>query len=47
MKIYGSREPDEDNDGFEDHFMGALTLLMSVQPGLQGTTPPIFPPKSP
>jgi len=27
--------------------MGALTLLMSVQPGSQGTTPPTLPPKSP
>ena len=47
MKVYRSRELDEDDDGFEDHFMGALTLLMSVQPGSQGTTPPTLPPKSP
>jgi len=47
MKVYGSRKPDEDDDGFEDHFMGALTLLMSVQPGSQGTTPPTLPPKLP
>jgi len=47
MKVYGSCEPDEDDDGFEDHFMGALTLLMSVQPGSQGTTPPNLPPKLP
>jgi len=47
MKVYGSCELDEDDDGFEDHFMGALTLLMSVQPGSQGTTPPTLPPKSP
>jgi len=47
MKVYGSCELDEDDDGFEDHFMGALTLLISVQPGSQGTTPPTLPPKSP
>ena len=47
MKVYRSRKLDEDDDGFEDHFMGALTLLMSVQPGSQGTTPPTLSPKSP
>jgi len=47
MRVMGPCEPDEEDEGFEDHFMGALTLLMSVQPGSQGTSPPTLPPKSP
>jgi len=47
MRVRGPHEPDEEDKGFEDHFMGALTLLMSIQHGLQGTSPSTLPPKSP
>ena len=47
MKVLGPCEPNKKDEGFEDHFMGALTLLMSIQHGSQGTTPPPLPPKSP
>ena len=35
MKVHGPCESDKDNEGFEDHFMGTLTLMMSIQPGSQ------------
>ena len=47
MKVHRPHEPDEDNEGFEDHFMGTLTLMMSIQPGSQGTSPPTLSPKLP
>jgi len=47
MRVLGPREPDKEDEGFEDHFMGALALLMSVQLGSQRTSPPTLPPKSP
>lgn len=47
MRVRGSREPDEEDEEFEDHFMGTLTLVMSVQPRLQETVLPTIPPKLP
>jgi len=47
MRVLGPRKPDEEDERFEDHFMGTLALLMSVQLGSQGTSPPTLPPKSP
>ena len=47
IRVRGPREPDEEDEGFEDHFMGTLTLLMSIQHGSQGTSLPTLPPKLP
>jgi len=47
LRVCRPCEPDEKDEGFEDHFMGTLTLLMSIQHGSQGTSLPTLPPKSP
>ena len=47
LKVRGPRELDEEDEGFKDHFMGVLALVMSVQTGSQETSPPTLPPKSP
>ena len=47
MVRLGPHEPDEEDEGLKDHFMGTLTLLMRVQLGSQETFLPTLPSKSP
>ena len=47
MQDRGVRDPDEEDQGFDIHLMDSLRYLIRAQPGSQGTTPPLPPPKSP
>jgi hypothetical protein len=47
LKGRGNPDPDEEVEGFEEHFMDFLTTIIMVQPRSAVTSPPSMPSKSP